>query len=213
MIKVIVSFEDALVVSTVHQVLNGQADIEIIGEARITADMLGLAQSRAPDVVLMDMPLNDADVFDVIAQLRQQPEPPNTLILSSYREPSGVAALMNAGVLGYFTRCDEPHLLPHAIRAVASGLPCCSPTMQQRLVNWIAESAKPTVNHDLSPREVEILRCLVRDQSDGQIAESLQLSKNTVQFHLKSIYAKLGVYTRVGAAVWTAKNLPPFEER
>lgn len=211
LIKVVLLFEDALVLDSVSKLLSAQPDVEIIGVARATADALKLVELQEPDVLLMDTPLPDADVFDIIGQLQARPKPPAILIVSTYHEPSGVAALMNAGVLGYCTRCDEPHPLPYAVRAVAAGLPCCSPTMQRRLMDWITAHVKPIINHDLSAREVEVLHCLAQDQTDAQIAESLHLTKNTIQFHLKNIYAKLGVHTRVGAAMWAANNLPPSE--
>lgn len=75
-----------------------------------------------------------------------------------------------------------------------------------------AEPAPTLADAGLSECELKVLRCLVQDMTNRGIADALHITPNTVNYHLKSVYCKLGVKGRVGAAVWAVKHLPPFLE-
>lgn len=179
--------------------VDGEADMEVVGEAdNVDAAVRGTRET-APDVVLMDLQLGDGpDGLAATAALLDLPDPPRVLVLTTYESDADVRRAVEAGATGYLLKACPPEELFAAIRAAARGESALSPKVAARVMDQV-RSGRPA----LTARESEILSLLAEGLGNKQIAQRLYVTEATVKTHLVHIFAKLGVDNRT-AAVATA---------
>lgn len=161
-------------------------DIEVIGEAANGHEAINLVQQLQPDVLVLDinMPeLSGVDVTQVLssredpAMLRENnPWPPQILILSAYCEPEYVYNLFAAGAKGYLLKDEPPHKIVSGIRQIFRGEPALSLPVQKVLL-----TRQSKIDHELSSRELEVLRMMAKGHTNEEIAESLIIAIGTVK--------------------------------
>lgn len=179
--------------------------IEIVASASDGREGLDLAHRLKPDIVLLDMRMPDIDGIGVLKRLRDSNfENPIVMLTTSSEERDLVEALRN-GAQGYLLKDMEPDELVLALRDIVKGKTVVAPDLAPVLAKVVqgdgslAEEASPFDN--LTPREGEILSLLAEGQSNKVIARNLGISDGTVKLHVKAILRKLGVHSRVEAAV------------
>ena len=135
--------------------------------------------------------------------LKKVPKEPavRILVLSAYKRKEYVVGLLGAGAIGYVLKDDPPESLAQAVRAVFQGRPWLSPRVAQVLVRS-ASATDQAPRDELTEREVEVLRWMASGLKNDRIAETLCISEQTVKNHVRSIYSKLGVETRVEAVLY-----------
>lgn len=150
-----------------------------------------------------------AEGLDAIRAIRQRCPQANILVLTQDANPDNAVMALEAGAVGYVLKDIDPRNLIKAIHDVAEGRSMLNPWIARYIVERLAalngevQLAIPELDK-LSNRQREILAALGRGMSDGEIARSLFLSKNTVKTHIKTIYRKLGVRNRAHAATLAA---------
>jgi NarL family two-component system response regulator LiaR len=123
------------------------------------------------------------------------------LILSSYIEGQLVSNAIAAGAAGYILKNGDIHELTKAILAVHQGEPYLSPQVSRLLMQVLAHRDKPTLGHDLTERENDVLKLVTKGYTNRQIAATLEIAPATVKFHMGNILSKLGVGSRTEAVV------------
>ncbi|MHC5797096.1 LuxR C-terminal-related transcriptional regulator [Lacisediminihabitans sp. FW035] len=114
---------------------------------------------------------------------------------------------LRAGASGFLLKDAGPRLLVEAVRAAANGDALVSPSITVRLLDEIADSLSPTpVRHDLSPRELDVVRSIAQGQTNEAIAADLFVAITTIKNHARSISVKLGVRNRVEIAAWAWRH-------
>ena len=185
-----------------------QRSIDVAGVAADGKEGIELAKQIQPDIILLDMRMPDPDGLTVLRQLRENGlEMPIVILTTSSDEEDLVESLRN-GASGYLLKDMEPDALVQSLREVQSGKTVVAPELAgslARVVQGGEKEIEKEPEHDLfselTPRETEILTFLANGQSNKSIARDLGISDGTVKLHVKAILRKLGVHSRVEAAV------------
>jgi two-component system nitrate/nitrite response regulator NarL len=185
--------------------LLGHRGIDVVAAVGDGREGLRLAGELNPDVVLLDMRMPELDGIEMLRQLRAAGfDKPIVMLTTSSDERDLVEALRN-GAQGYLLKDMEPDDLVVALRDIVAGKTVVAPDLAPVLAKVVqGETLEPPATSpfaELTPRESEILALLAEGQSNKVIARNLGISDGTVKLHVKAILRKLGVHSRVEAAV------------
>jgi len=194
--------------------LAGDAGVEVVGEAGDGAEAVRRARALQPDLVLLDNHLPGATGIQAIAELREAAPLAKIVLLTVSEDEQDLQAALRCGANGYLLKTIEGDVLMQSIQRVMRGEPVISPELMTRLVaalqapggQGLAMLAGEPASHpegaaQLSPREHEVLQQIARGASNKEIARALQIAETTVKIHVQHILRKLGVSSRVQAAV------------
>jgi two-component system nitrate/nitrite response regulator NarL len=193
----------------------------VVGEAGDAAEALRLAPQLLPQVILLDNHLPGVMGVDAIGGLREVAPASRVLMLTVSEDGQDLAAALRNGAQGYLLKTIDGDLLAQAIRRAARGEPVVSPELMGKLVaafqsqgapesalTPVAQASPPSdasaAVAQLSPREEEVLREIARGASNKEIARTLDIAETTVKIHVQHILRKLGLSSRVQAAVYAS---------
>lgn len=191
-IKVLIADDHVVVRLGLRMLIEGQPDMELCGEAANGAEALQIYGETVPDVVLLDVRMPLMDGVQTIKALRAQFRDARVLVLSSYTTEEDVYHTIHSGAYGYILKDAGREEILSGIRAVSEGNSCLPPA----IANCLA-GRNPT--QQLTSREIEVLRLIVKGLTNKEIASVLKLSDNTVKTHVKNIFTKLEVRDRAEA--------------
>ena len=219
MIRVGLADDDALVRSTLTDLLATTEDIRVVWTACDGRKALSLLRSpEAPEVqvLLLDVQMPRLDGMTLAEMLHRERPDLAILILTTFVADGVLNRALAAGVRGFIAKEDRVSTLADTIRSVAAGNTVLSPASSAIIGGWSAPTTPAATSPDvsnalppgvtLSPRESEVLVLMVEALSNRQIATRLHLSETTVKTHVSAIIAKLGVQDRVGAVVYALSN-------
>ncbi|WP_370327510.1 response regulator [Euzebya sp.] len=206
MIRVLVVDDDALVRKGLALLLDGAPDVEVVGEAADGREVPPAVASAAPDVVLMDIRMPDVDGVTATRRLRQKPDAPEVVVLTTFDTDENVLAAVRSGATGFLVKDTPPEAIVDAIRRVARGEPILSPDATRRLLDLAldAEATRARARDALaalSDREREVAHAIGDGRSNAEIAEALFMSVATVKAHVSHIFTKLGLGNRTQIAL------------
>lgn len=193
--------------------LAADAGLQVVGEAGDAAEAVRKAQALQPDLVLLDNHLPGATGIQALPELKEAAPLARIVMLTVSEDGNDLREALRAGASGYLLKTMEGEELAAAIRRVMQGHAAVSPELVGKLVAALqapaAASPEPAaaVPPDaapalsLSPREQEVLRQVARGASNKEIARALDIAETTVKIHVQHILRKLGVSSRVQAAV------------
>ena len=194
-IRVLIVDDHPVVRDGLRGVLDGEADMQVVGEAGNGAEALARARATAVDVVLMDLRMPVMGGVEAIGELRRTVPDARVLVLTTYDTDRDVLPAIEAGATGYLLKDTPREELLRAVRAAHRGEAVLSPTVAGRLMGQVRGPA-----HDaLSARELEVLRLVAARSTNRETAQKLFISEATVKTHLLHIYAKLEVRDRASA--------------
>ncbi|TDB91913.1 response regulator transcription factor [Actinomadura sp. KC216] len=189
-------------------IINSADDLEVAGEAAGGEQALRLARVLRPDVVLMDIRMPG---LDGIATTRRMSVlgVTNVLLTTAFDGDEYLFGALRAGAAGFILKDTDADSLIAAVRSVANGGGVLSPSVTRRLIADYATRMSPPeareqqakVLEPLTAREQEVLVCVGRGLSNRQIATKLGLAENTAKTHVSRVLAKLGMNSRVQAAI------------
>jgi DNA-binding NarL/FixJ family response regulator len=204
MIRVVIVDDHPLVRAGMRTVLNATDDIMVVAEGTCGKDALRLVAAHQPDVLVLDVNLPDVTGIEVTRQLCAQHTRASILILTVHNDAETIFGLLEAGAAGYVLKDDALETLASAIHAIYRGESWLSPAVARQVVQR-ARNIHPSSNDspplDITPRENEVLCLLAQGLDNTAIAKQLVITTRTVQNHVSTIYAKLGVTTRTEAAL------------
>ena len=204
-IRVLIADDHPVVRKGIREILDSAVGISVVGEASGGLQALNMVEELSPDVLLLDMELKDLSGVDVVVKISERGLTTRILGLSSYDDREYVSQLLSMGASGYLIKDEVPDTIIEAIRGVARGeRGWVSRSVAARLTQMLQEEKE--VSDDLSPRELDVLRLVVDGKTNAEIGLALGISEKTVEKHLDSIFRKLGVVSRVEAAVMAVRE-------
>lgn len=192
-LRVVVADDHELIRSTLRFLLTPSEGLEIVGEAVTGAEVASIVERTRPDVVLLDLHMPVMDGLQCVEQLATTHPEVVSVILSAVDDPSVVEAALRRGAAAYVLKAIDPVDLAAAIRQTVAGCVFQAGTL---LGNGPPSAVAAA---GLSDQEARVLAELAKGQSNRQIAETLCLSEQTIKFHLRNVYRKLGVANRTEA--------------
>lgn len=207
-IKIVVVDDQEIVRAGFAALLRTQADFSVVGTAADGEEAVELCRKGRPHVVLMDVRMPVMDGIEATRRVTTVDgrRAPRVIVLTTFDLDEYVYDALGAGASGFLLKDVKAETLFDAVRVVAAGDALLAPTVTRRLVSEFAR-LRPTLNSrpdalaELTPRETEVLRLVAEGLSNGEIAERLVVSDETVKTHVSRILTKLGVRDRTQAVV------------
>ncbi|MCP8615326.1 response regulator transcription factor [Salirhabdus salicampi] len=187
-----------------------QRDIEVVGEAASGAEALQLLRQESVDVVLLDVQMPEMDGIEATKQIRNQYPTVKVLILTSFSDYHSVIPAIKAGASGYQLKEADPEMLVEAIRKVYNGKKMIDEKAARHLFQHVTgteEEEERTKLNDLTKRELDVLKVMMKGKSNKEIAKELYITEKTVKTHVSNILSKLEVQDRTQAALFGVKYL------
>ncbi|MFC4463667.1 response regulator [Streptomyces xiangluensis] len=189
----------------VHDLLDDEPDITVVGEAANVEQALVRVPALRPDVAVLDVRLPDGDGITVCRELRSRMPDLACLMLTSFDDEEALLDSIMAGASGYVLKQIQGSDLVSAVRTVAAGQSLLDPSATTRLMarlrNDRQKEEEPDALPGLTSREQEILALIGEGLTNRQIGQRLYLAEKTVKNHISRLLAKLGVERRIQAAV------------
>lgn len=217
-VRVLVVDDHTLFRRGLTALLAADARFAVVAEAADAGEAQRCAAEARPDVILLDNHLPGVNGVDALPGLREAAPEARVLMLTVSEDEDDLAAALRGGACGYLLKTADSELLADAILRAVRGQSTVSPEMTGKLVSAFqsvqggaaAAAAAPAVPADpldtLSPREQEILALIARGDSNKEIARELAIAETTVKIHVQHILRKLGLSSRVQAAVYATQR-------
>ncbi|WP_281688383.1 two-component system response regulator NarL [Pseudomonas citronellolis] len=190
----------------VIQLLEFEDDLCVVGEAGSGEEALRLAAELDPDMILLDLNMKGMNGLETLRALRENGVDARIVVFTVSDDRGDVISVLRAGADGYLLKDMEPERLLEHIRQAATGQLSVSPQLTQVLAQALRGDEHPKRLEDLTDRERQILRQLAQGFSNKMIARKLDITEGTVKVHVKRVLHKLGMRSRVEAAVWAVEN-------
>ena len=204
-IRVFLLDDHELVRTGLRTLLNGESDMEVIGEAGTAEQGLRLIRELEPDVAILDVRLPDGNGIEVCREIQSTSPSIRCLMLTSYSDDDALFSSIMAGASGYVLKEVGSGDLLGDIRRVSQGMSLLDPALTHELMDRLRKDqeaeSRLTV---LTPQERRVLELIALGQSNRQIAEQLFLAEATVKNYVSSLLSKLGMRRRTEAAVYAA---------
>ncbi|HEX4824742.1 MAG TPA: response regulator transcription factor [Candidatus Polarisedimenticolaceae bacterium] len=183
--------------------VGGTGDFEIAGAYGSMEEALPAIESKPVDLVLADIGLPGMSGIEGVRRLKAQHPSMQILMITVYADNEHVFEAICAGACGYLLKDTPPGKLLDALREVQGGGAPMSPEIARKVVEMFQRVAPPpsTAGHNLSPREVEVLKLLAEGHVYKTAAAKLDLSVDTIRFHIRNIYEKLHVHSKSEAVL------------
>jgi DNA-binding NarL/FixJ family response regulator len=187
-----------------RQLLDHDASIRVVGEARTGEEAIRLALDLKPSVMLVDVQLEGMNGIDVIRTVARIANQVRCVVLSAYDDYVYITEAFEAGACGYLLKTVSAAELVGAVRAAAAGATVTDERISKRLMErW--RSKRPTTER-LTPRETDVLRLLVKGSSNKEIAATLGVGLRTVEGYVSNVFAKCGVRSRTEAVLYALRH-------
>jgi NarL family two-component system response regulator LiaR len=204
-IRLVLADDHVLLRQGTAELLRREPDLEIVGEAADGQQAFELAQALQPDIVVMDVRMPVISGIEATRRIHEAQPQVQVLVLTAHDDDQYIFALLEAGASGYLLKTAPVSELVSAIRQVWAGESPLDPAIARKVVARMSAARDPTHKvsalSDLTPRELEILQLLANGLSNQAMAEALFISDRTVQTHLTSVFAKMGVTSRLEAVL------------
>ncbi len=198
-INVMVVDDHPVVCSGLAAIVNGQRDMHVVAVAGDGQAAVELFARHQPDVTLMDLRMPEMSGVDTIRSIRQSQPVSRFIVLTTYEGDQDIERALSAGAHGYLLKGMSGETLISSIRSVHAGLKVLPPPILRSL-------ADRPLHSELSPRELDILRLIVKGLSNRQIGDSLGITEGTVKWHINLLLSRLNVRDRTQAAVTALKR-------
>ncbi|MGK8523202.1 response regulator [Nocardia asteroides] len=205
-IRVVVADDHAAIRAGLRMILDAEDDVEVVGEAADGDVAVAQAKALRPDVVLMDVRMPGVDGITATERITAGGLA-KVLVLTTFDLDEYVFGTLRAGASGFVLKSTTGQALVDAVRAVAAGDGVLAPQVTRAVIsafvsaNQAAAQTAPAGLRELTDREREVLDCLGNGLSNAQIAARLFIGETTVKTHVSRVLTKLGVRSRVQAAI------------
>jgi DNA-binding NarL/FixJ family response regulator len=206
-IRVLIVDDHALLRAGVREMLSGEDDLQVVGEAGSAEEALEqLNSGQEVDVVVLDITLPGQSGIELLQQLRRDRPELAILVLSMHPERSFAVRLMRAGANGYVPKMIVPEELVKAVRAVGSGHRYITPVVAELLASEFASEEDGPIHNKLSERELQVFTRIARGISPAVMANELGLSVKTVSTYRARILEKMSMRSNAEIAAYAVRN-------
>jgi DNA-binding NarL/FixJ family response regulator len=203
-LRVVVADDQAAIRTGLVMILDSAPDITVAAEAADGLAAVAMAREHKPDVVLMDIRMPGIDGIEATRRLVAE-SVCEVLVLTTFDLDEYVDSALAAGAAGFLLKSVEAPALLAAVRAVARGDGVLAPEVTRRVIARLGTPARKPVRppglDELTPRELDVLACLGRGLSNAEISAELVITEATTKTHVSRVLTKLGLRSRVQAAI------------
>ena len=183
----------------------------VVGEASDGSQLLEMVEHLAPDIVLLDISMKETGGLEALQRLKRVRPQSKVLILSMHTDPALIMQALESGAHGYLLKDTTATELEHALEALRNNERYLSPAIAHTVINQAltrTQKNQPEVadSHNLTARQLEILRLIVRGKSTREIANGLGLSIKTVETHRSQIMKRLQIYDVAGLVLFAVRE-------
>jgi DNA-binding NarL/FixJ family response regulator len=203
--------DHALIRAGVRALVSDIPGYQVIGEAADGDHLLEMTLELKPDIILLDISMKDSNGLDALERLHKALPDSKVLILSMHTEPQMIMRALEAGAHGYLLKDATGTEIEQALEALRNDERYLSPAIAHTVINQALVSAQsskvePVENHNLTARQLEILRLIVRGKSTREIANGLNNSVKTVETHRSQIMKRLQIYDVAGLVLFCVRE-------
>jgi DNA-binding NarL/FixJ family response regulator len=190
-----------------RDLLEGEEDLEVVGEASTAEEALGRVPSTRPDVAVLDVRLGDVGDggVEVCREIRSRHPEVRCLMLTSFADDEALFAAIMAGAAGYVLKQVRGNDLVDAVRRVGRGESLLDPALTGKVLERLRAKPEEDELAGLSDQERRILELIAEGHTNRQIAEAIFLAEKTVKNYVSNLLAKLGMSRRSEAAAYAAR--------
>lgn len=210
-IRILLIDDHTLFRSGIKALLQRQTDFTVVGEASDGLEGVKLVEQTPADVVLLDIDMPSMNGLEALAQIRESHPNLAVLMLTVSEDSDTLTESLRLGAKGYLLKNADQDFLLRSIRSVYTGSSAMSPQMMTKFVTQLSHASEKnstecSTQETLTRRERETLSWLARGYSNKEIARTLDLAESTVKVHVQSILRKLGLASRVRAAIYAIEH-------
>lgn len=211
MIRVLIADDHVIVAESLSILIDTMDGIEVVGTANNGWQVLTFLETNEVHIVLTDLHMPLMNGIETTIRVREKYANVRVMLLTMSEEPAVIKEALVAGVDGYIMKRAERKELEQALKTVASGQKYFSEAVVMRLAqmpNQNTTNGKENIaeNNALTPREIEIMRLIIQDLSNQEIAEKIFIGITTVETHRRNLMKKVGVNSALGLMRWAMKN-------
>jgi len=207
-INIVVVDDHAVVRAGMKALIQSDPTLNVIGEASGGLEALELIKDSIPDVVVLDLSMPDLDGIQVTRELHHKFPSIKILILTVHEDEAMLREVMQSGALGYILKHAAEKELIEAIKKIHMGEMYVDQKMLPALINpkSILVIDYPDRLNQLTPREIDVLKCIANGYTNRQIGKELNISTRTVEGHRANIYEKLHLHSRAELVRYAKRN-------
>lgn len=203
--------DHALIRAGVRALVSDIPGYQVIGEAADGERLLEMTLELEPDIILLDISMKDSNGLDALERLHRALPNSKVLILSMHTDPHLIMRALEGGAHGYLLKDATGTEIEQALDALRNDERYLSPAIAHTVINQALVSAQssrpePVENHNLTARQLEILRLIVRGKSTREIANGLSLSVKTVETHRSQIMKRLQIFDVAGLVLFCVRE-------
>jgi two-component system, NarL family, response regulator LiaR len=206
-IRLLIADDHGVLREGLRKIFEGEADMELVGEARDGVEAVEKALELVPDVLLIDLAMPRKNGIEAIREIKARNASIHILVLTSFAEDDHIFPAIEAGALGYMLKDTTAANLIQAVRIVNRDEPSLHPEVARRLMQ--ARTANPEVNDPeeaLTNREKQVLVLLAHGLTNQEIADQLFVGETTVRSHVSNILGKCHLTNRTQAALYALRQ-------
>lgn len=209
-IRVLLADDHTVLRQGIAQVLESQADMTVVAQAKNGLEAVNLTKKYRPNVALLDINMPEMDGVEATRHITTELPETGVIILTMYRRDDYIFEAIKAGASGYLLKEVELSELLRAVRAVARGEAVIDAAIAGRVMAELRSSRtlvkETTSEESLAERDVEILQLLAQGLSNQEIADQLSLSEKTVRNRLSLVFRQLHLKNRTEAALYAMRE-------
>ncbi|MBO9128328.1 response regulator transcription factor [Bacillus sp. 165] len=206
MIKVLLVDDHEMVRMGVSAYLSTQADIIVIGEAENGKKGIELALSLKPDIILMDLVMEEVDGIEATREIISHWPEAKVVVVTSFLEDEKLYPVIEAGATSYLLKTSRASDIADAVRATYNGETILEPKVTGKMMTKMRQKQEDSPHEELTERELEILMLMTEGKSNQEIADELFIALKTVKTHVSNILSKLNVSDRTQAVIYAFRN-------
>lgn len=206
MIKVLFVDDHEMVRIGVSSFLSTQPDIEVIAEAENGKKAVKLALELRPDIILMDLVMDEMDGIEATRRIMDEWPQAKILIVTSFIDDEKVYPALEAGATSYILKTSKASVIANAIRDTYKGESVFEPEVTNKVLSKMRKKPEILLHDSLTTREMEILLLIAQGKTNQEIADELFIALKTTKVHVSNILSKLEIHDRTQAAIYAFKH-------
>ncbi|ALL23010.1 response regulator transcription factor [Bacillus tropicus] len=206
MIKVLLVDDHEMVRMGVSAYLSTQPDIEVVGEAENGRKGAELALQLRPDIILMDLVMDEMDGVEATRSIIQEWPEAKIVVVTSFLDDEKLYPVIEAGATSYLLKTSRASDIADAVRATYDGETVLEPKVTGKMMSRMRQKKEQPLHEELTERESEILLLIAEGKSNQEIADELFIALKTVKTHVSNILNKLNVSDRTQAVIYAFRH-------